>query len=586
MSPSYAHVIPVQRTPFGVQGFDYLIPEGLHIQVGSLVVIPFRRTTLVGLVHHISYKSAFAGKAKSISRLYSSIVFPSSIIRLLEWTSARTFSTLPTVLASWVRHLPKRPETFISATMAPVHTNIKTKIHLEAEWDHQASALLLKRARDMQRRGKRVLIVSPWITRVRAYQTKLETASVLHSDLNDGDAFRAWTTFITQSNSCLITTRLGAWLAPWADIVLLDEPENDDHKQDELAPRYDARLMLVWCAKFAGIAVESYGLTPPIHVDTAAPVIDVDLHIHPRRPGGFSRISCIQSDSLELLRAHEGARIIYHPIRGMAARLVCRDCGWRMICSVCGFALSAEREWARCRQCQKNHPLPTTCLLCKGSDLGKSMPGIEKLQAQWNAFEKDVLVDWRTLSNEDVDKPIPEHAMVLLTDGTLLGGAVDDVRRRERTCVAFRRLSARVSHARGTLIVQCPETIDPITHHPSTPAHWNEWLTPDGYATFRLKERQDRHLFHYPPAHRVVKCLVDGDEKTAHTWGEEVSQLLQKQIVLRGPFPVAYRPSTRSQRFVWHLLLPPDTSEEYLIRTLTPFARSAIIDLDPIAFFK
>ena len=583
MPPRYAHVVPVLRTPFGVNGFDYLIPEQRSdVQIGSLVTIPFRRQMIVGLVTAISSQSSFAKQAKAITGIYIPIIFPKPLLEMLRWTAKRTFSSEPTVLAAWVRHLPKRPD-----VTAPRSTSKPTSgLHLNAAWTTQPMDMLTKAATEYMRKGRRTLIIVPWLPRLRAYKTRLPHAQVLHSELNAGDAFRAWTRFATEPGACLITTRLGAWLAPWADQILLDEPENDDHKQDELAPRYDARLILVWCAKQTGIPVESFGLTPPLHVEVPAPLLLSELTIHPRRPGGSSRIPCIQADSLERLRAHEGPRIIFHPVRGMAARLVCRECGWRAPCVACGFELSAEPTHARCHLCGTVSALPEACAVCQGIDLGKSTPGIEKLKQLWSKHEADIDVEWRNLSNEDVDAPIPDHALVLVTDAPLLGGAVEDVRRRERTCIAYRRLVDRVATSRGELIIQCPEAIDPITNHPEIATTWQTWLTPEGFDTFRKRERQDRALFQYPPATRLAKCLIDGNEATALTWGDQARKILPKAVVMRGPFFVPYRPSTRSERQVWHLLFPPESTEEQLLTALTPLASTAIIDLDPIAYFK
>ncbi|MDP3794029.1 MAG: hypothetical protein Q8R07_04760, partial [Candidatus Uhrbacteria bacterium] len=332
----YARVIPVLRTPIGVDAFDYQIPATLKIEVGQMVWVPFRRRATPALVVEILTDSPFANKALPISGSYSSLIFPLSIIELLRWTARHTFSSQPTVLRSWVRNLPKRP--FIARSIPPVIEYKNDSLPIHEQWINHPQETIIKQAQQNSTRHERLLILTPWKNRAEFYSKQIPHSHVLHSDLNDGDAFRAWSHFLTEPTaSVLIATRVGAWLSPLADRVMLDEPENDDHKQDESAPRYDARKIFIWCHQHTNVAMESYGLTPPLTSQAAAPMIDLPLHVHIRHPQGRSAIPMIQSDTLHELRTHDGPRVIIHPIRGVSARLTCRDCGWQALCARCQF---------------------------------------------------------------------------------------------------------------------------------------------------------------------------------------------------------------------------------------------------------
>jgi len=588
---SFARVIPLLRTPPGVEAFDYNIPDGMTVRAGDLVRVPFRKQPVVALVESILNESPFADRAHDILDGYADLHFPSSVLGLLDWTAKRTFCSKPTVLKSWLRDLPKRPADALTGDMSLTchceESDDKTISESEiasclamtkqtgpvipiAHWLSSPQSALIARVKEILAEGKRVLILTPWKTRMAFFQKALANGSVLHSDQNDGDAFRSWSAFVRGESSCLIATRLGAWLAPFADLVLLDEPENDDHKQDDLAPRYDARLMAVWCAQNAGIPIESFGLTPPLHTSAKAPAITLEVEANIRQPKGHSKIPMIQADTLNALTEHEGPRVVIHAIRGTSARLACRDCGWRALCPHCNFPLSAEQNFALCRHCGKKSELPVECPSCHGVDLGRSWPGIEKLKQAWSKEEPQTPVEWRTLSNEDMDAPFPENALVVMTDGSMLGGAAEDIRRRERQCIAFRRLADRVLTAHGRLIIQCDE---------ASALQWQEWLTTEGFALFQEKERAERRLFGYPPSVRLAKVIVS-DQKYGSLF--QTSNPLFK---VNGPFPIEFRPKSREQRQVFHLIFPAQTSEKTLIQTLAPLANSAIIDLDPIAFF-
>ncbi len=569
----FARVLPFLRTPIHVNGFDYRIPEQLVLHPGDVVRIPFRRQEVVGIVETILTESAFASRAASILGRYADLSFPPGLLRVCEETAARTFCSKPTVLHAWFRTLPKRPH-----AIPPVYPPHPIPGSIHAHWDANPEERLLQAATTAT---GRLLVIVPWIARVKRYHALLPTAATLTSELAMGEAFSAWSQWLAEPKGILLTTRVGAWLAPCASHVFLDEPENDDLKQDDQAPRYDARKIALTASIHAGTAIEAFGRTPPLHREEPAPDITCDLHVHVRHPAGKSVIPMVQADTLNALLAHPGPRVIIHPIRGVAARVVCRECGWRATCPSCGFGLAQDVDTLRCRRCSTVAPMPFSCPSCDGPDLGKALPGIEKLKLAWNKHLSDVPVQWRDLTNEAMDEPLPAHACVAVTDGSLLGGVAEDVKREERRVISFRRLAARVHAASGTLLLQ--------THEEDT-LSWSHWLTEAGYAAFRQKERAERRMFHYPPSVRLVKALLPGGSAEATTWLQSAQSACRTAgippLELRGPFPAQFQSKGAAKRVVVHLVFAPETPESTLIQTLTPLAQHALLDLDPIAFLR
>lgn len=569
----FAEIIPVMRTPLGIEGFDYRVSAEQNIQVGDLVSIPFRKGKTVGLVATIKSTSPFATKALPIHGTYADIRLSKAVIELLKVTAARTFSSRPSVLKSWLRTLPKRPPT--------LHIQPQTRLTtgLESTWQTGAWQELIHRA-IKESATKRVLVVTPWVTRAENLLAMIPEAGILHSDLSDGEAFHVWTTFLSQPNGCLITTKIGAWLAGESDLALLDEPEQDDHKQDELAPRYDARRLLLWYAQHKDTRVESIGLTPPLHAQAGAPTIQGKITVHVHHPHGRSTIPLLQANTVTALTEYEGPRIIIHPIQGTSARLSCRDCQWQASCQNCGSGLGANKQGAICRRCHKTFPMPETCPSCGGVDLSRSLPGIDRLQSIWQKALPETQIEWRDTTAKQLERPLPNTPLVVVTETGLLG-AGEDIRRRERQCIAVRRLADRVHQANGHLILQCREDLAPLLER---------WWTEAGMKDFFEQERQERYTFGYPPAQRLVKIIIKGSEDTAQKWLSKNQQLLKNnrfiQGTWRGPFPAEHQPSSQGQRWIIHLVLPADTSEEHLIHHLTPCAQGAIIDLDPVAFLR
>ncbi len=605
----FARVIPALRTPFGVDAFDYAVPNGLALEVGDVVTFPFRGRPLVGVVGELNADSPYAAKAKPLIGRYADLRLPRSFVDLVRWTAARTFSSQATVVHAWLRDLPRRPHppSVTARSSQPLRHPERNSSEVEGSGPRepdsstrrQASSVGMTDVREIaalrqtplamtvdpeaklietaRTQTGRTLIITPWKERASRYALELN-APLLTSDTPSAAAFHTWSDFLAKDEAILVTTRVGAWLACGADAVLLDEPENDDHKQDELAPRYDARRLTAWCAEHAGVTVESFGRTPPITEGSDAPTIECELTVRERQRAGRSDIPTVLADTLADLVTHEGPRIIYHPIRGIAARLRCRDCSWSAACERCTFPLSVGTTDAECRRCGSHAPLPETCPHCGSASLGASTPGIDRLQTVWRSKFPDQAVEWRNLSNADVEKPLPENALVVVTDGALLAGATEDVLRLERTAIAFRRLADRVHQANGRLIIQSDAVLL---------AWWEKWLTAEGFASFCAEELTSRRLFGYPPMKHLVKILVDGSEEEAQAWGERAKASLDATWELRGPWPVAYRSKGRSTRFVWHAVTGPDAPDADLIKLFTPLAgQGVLIDLDPIAFFR
>ncbi len=566
----YAQVIPLLRTPIGVDAFDYRIPPELDIKPGMLVVVPFRKKQIIALVEKVMETSAFSKKAADIVSRYADMQFSQASLDLLAWISLTTFSSKPTVLKTWLRQLPKKPK---FETREPL-SDKKMEAALDIQWVLDPRKKLIEYARSAKTRR---LIITPWKHRAIDIHAQLDTAELLLSDMGIRDYFAAWRKFMIGESSILVTTRIGAWLAPFADTIILDEPENDDHKQDDLSPRFDARRIAFWTQSHGHTSLSSFGLTPPIHAENLAP--DIPTRIEPiiRHPKGRSPIFFIEDASLQRLRDYNGPVTIIHPIQGERSRISCADCDWQAECTRCGFPLSADGKESICRVCKQKTSIPLACPMCRSIDLSKSIPGIETLKKEFSEHESEIDIEWRIASAQELEKPFQKSSLILLTSGGLLGASgSEDIRRNERLAIAYRRLADGVRVSESTLLIQCNESLA---------KEWKRLLTSDGYEAFRKEELSERKAFEYPPHARLIKAIVTGAESKAFAWKQKAEQALQ-DFDIQGPFPVAFVTSSRDARFVIHLRPRLEIKEKELISLLTPFAKTAMIDLDPIAFFR
>lgn len=572
----FVRIVPAIRTIPGVEVFDYALPPGHGLVLGDIVRFPFRRQTCEGMLMSFSETSAYAQKVKEIPAQVPLLRLGPIGVQLLERTAAQTLCSQPTVLNAWLRHVPKRAQGHPMEEPFPSGNGGIHFHYLPHRW-HSPTGLL-EQARI--RAPGRILIITPWRHRAEQLAARLG-GMYLHADVADGQAWRALQTFHQSASSILCTTRVGAWLSCLADTVLLDEPEHDDHKQDELSPRYDARWLAYHAALLRpGLALHIFSTTPRLQREDPSPETIPELPVHftldPWVRGQSSAIQPISASSFLAMKsaAEEGRAVrIIHATEGLQGRIACRDCGWSAVCDACGFSLSRDARGAYCRRCGKRGEMPDTCPHCGGLDLSRGRMGREALHKACSTHFPGA--DIQVCSSLEADAAIPPQATVIITDVQGLKGATEDIRHKERMAIHLRRLAADCLAQEAQLILQGP--MDAVEESAF-------WLTSAGLERRWRAEREERHLFSYPPMAKLVKALIDANLAQAEAFTQELQRRLPAWTI-RGPMPISYRAKQRQERHVLHLLPPSSLTDTAIQHALRPFAEQAYFDLDPVSFF-
>lgn len=573
-----AHIIPCRKTPHDKEVFDYAIPPEMIVKPGDLVLIPFQQSTIIGLVDKIIHTDQQPiHTIKSVIKPLQDLHFPEKLTQFLDDLARHTFYPRSGMLKSWLRTIPKKILKKTSEEATPLKNREETH-ETQAIWTHGPFQDLLKTIEQSLKEKKRTLILVPWkhqLTKLAAYFPKI---IYLDSKTTDTEYANAWISWIQNEPICIASTRLGAWLAPLADHCILYEPENEDHKQDELQPRFDTRWIARWCAN-QHHQVTSIGITPPLHNQTqTAPTIPVNLHIIETTVQGKSVIPCIQPTTLELIEAYHGTITIIHPIKGKQGSITCWDCGWRLICSHCQSRTRLLQNHAECSYCHRKQEIPLNCPQCQGLRLNKGLPGIEQLKTAWKKAQFKP-IQWRTTDNESLSQSFERESLIVLTMPELLSGHGEDIRNKERFIIRFRHLAAEICEARSTLVIQTKEAND-------TKQPLQNLLTQEGFDAWRTQELQNRETFHYPPYKKLIKILFDlsavDTRDLINSWQKNISS----NWIIKGPYQIEMNSKSKRMRQVIQLIVPKETVEKDLIKALNPLKRHGIIDLDPVAFFR
>ena len=391
--------------------FDYRLPEELRggvVDIGSMLVVPFARRHVLGVVVGLAERSEIA-EEKLLAPLRAldegPPALPVELVALAEWIAAEYCSTIARALTlvlppgaarrlsgrkrrAIVRseHLPvgaRRPEPptltqaqeqalrplsaaldagrFRQSLLQGVTGSGKTEVYL------RAAAVALE-----QRRGAIVLVpeiaLTPQI--VGRFQERFgETVAVLHSRLRPGERYEEWRRLRTGEARVCVGPR-SAVFAPIErlGLIVVDE-EHDVSYKHEGDPRYDAREVAAERARSSGALLLLGSATPrPESVHLAAssrpmaflqpsptpPLLRLSTRVDGRplpevsvldmRSGDHAGLHPVTAQALAQVREARGKAIVLLNRRGWSNFLSCRSCGLVWSCPQCDVSLVLHRH--------------------------------------------------------------------------------------------------------------------------------------------------------------------------------------------------------------------------------------------------
>ncbi|MDP4278509.1 MAG: primosomal protein N', partial [Bacteroidota bacterium] len=402
--------------------------------------------------------------------------------------------------------------------------------------------------------GKQVLYLVPEIALTTQLSSRLERVfgealGVYHSGMTDAERVAIWHQ-VQQSNGLkvILGARSSVFL-PFHSLglVIVDEEHDSSYKQQEPAPRYNARnAAMVLAARFgaktllgtATPSVESYanclmgksGLVELScrYADAQLPdIVAVDTKELKRKKRMKSFFSPVLLDYIQAALEAGEQVILFQNRRGYAPMLECKVCGWIPKCSHCDVSLTYHkyRHQLSCHYCGFETDVPSRCPSCGEPGLTTGGFGTEQVEEEVHRLFPEARtsrLDTDTTrgrhSFEQILQQFGEGKMDVLIGTQMVSKGLDfsrvkvvgilnadqmmgfpDFRAQERAFQLMAQVSGRAGRSgrKGVVVIQTSHPDNPVIKH----------VISNDYTAFFNEETSLRQLFDYPPYTRIIQLL-------------------------------------------------------------------------------
>ena len=541
--------------------FDYVVPDELDVEVGSVVGIPFGHRKVRGVVTKLSQESAGERELQPIARLVvATPIARPPLPELLEWIAeryttprGRVFDRIvpPRVRASGSAPVGA-PGPKVSGGRVARYENGDALLSAIAAgtpgaWvlrtvpgeDH--GALLGELVGNAVTDGGSALLAVPEIRYGSLVLDSLSLAfpEALRVDSGVGEQERSKAMVALAAGAPIGMGGRSTVLAPANKLrlIVIDEEHHRSFKEDR-APRFDARRVALERARLEGAVCVLVSSTPSLeagwaaHANTLGSVYPAKADESAARPAVEVTPASEFALGPELhraMRAHlnDGGKVgLLVPRSGYSRALWCASCRRSIRCARCEAGMIFERSLrrVRCPRCAVVASPPDTCPHCGAADFRHLGAGSERLAEQLTkAFPRARVqrMDPESLQASGSAGPDTSQADIYITtwigtkqvfrpDVTLVG-VIDadalirrpDFRAAEQAYQAFAEMSewAGPRSAGGRLFLQTSE-----------PGHHSVQAVARGdYLLFLQRESEQRRELSYPPFGELVRIQASGE---------------------------------------------------------------------------
>jgi primosomal protein N' (replication factor Y) len=409
--------------------FDYRLPEELRgaVDVGSMLVVPFGRREVLGVVVGLAQRSEVADEKLLEPLRALELGVPADLVALAEWIAAEYCSTLSRALGLVLppgaarrlsgrkRRAVARPEHLavgsrgaqrpsltveqqgvLEPIMAALQARRGEQRLLHGVTGSGKTEVYLRAAEAVLAQGRGAIVLVPEIALTpqivgRFIERFGETVAVLHSQLRPAARYAEWRR-LREGQARVCVGPRSAVFAPIDELglIVVDE-EHDASYKHEGDPRYDARDVAAERAARSDAVLLLGSATPrPESVHRLpASVLAQRVDGRPLPPvevldmrGESQGLHPLTAQALAEVRSARGKAIVLLNRRGWSNFLSCRSCGRVWSCPDCDVALVLHRAGGlvACHHCGHREPAPERCGDCASTAVARHGAGTERLQ--------------------------------------------------------------------------------------------------------------------------------------------------------------------------------------------------------------
>ena len=423
-------------------------------------------------------------------------------------------------------------------------------------------------------RGEQVLYMLPEIALTKQIIERLQRVfgnriGLYHSKFSDAERVEIWKKQLSDTPYDVILGVRSSVFLPFRNLglVIVDEEHENSYKQQEPAPRYNARNAAMVLASFFGAKTLLGTATPSIesyynattgkyalvslttrHREVKMPEIEViDMIEYSRKKLTTGPFSDPLTEAMRKALQERQQIILFQNRRGYSPLLECRTCGWVPKCKHCDVSLTLHKSAGKltCHYCGYTIPAPVHCPNCESRSFMNLGYGTEKIEDDLQnmfpearivrmdldttrtrtAYERiisdfqdgktDILIGTQMVSKGlDFDNVA---VVGIINADTLLN--YPDFRAMERAFQLMSQVAGRAGrrNGQGKVFLQTRMSDAPVIPQ----------IVRNDYMQFYDQQLSERMLFHYPPFYRLVYIYIKHRDVRVL---EEFSEIFGKQM--------------------------------------------------------
>ncbi len=435
--------------------------------------------------------------------------------------------------------------------------------------------------KDVLSQGAQALYLVPEIALTTQLTHRLqkvfgEKVLIYHSKFSDNERVDIYKRLLNSPESCVVIGVRSSVFLPFRALrlIIVDEEHETSFKQQDPAPRYNARSVAIMLAHFSGAktllgsgtpAIESYynattgkyGLVELLERHQAIQMPKVEI-VNISECRKDKQIRGIFSFPLlkacrESLANHKQV-ILFQNRRGYAPMVTCKQCAWVPKCDNCDVSLTYHKytHSLTCHYCGHTLTLPSLCPACRQPTLSIVGYGTERIEDDIEQIFEGVAIsrmDLDTTRNKNsYDKIIDEFSqgktnMLIGTQMVSKGLDFDNVnvvgvlnadtminfpdfRATERAFNMLEQVSGRAGRkdAQGRVIIQ--------TNNPAHPIF--DYIVKHDFLRYYQHELKERKQYFYPPFTRIIEVHIKHkDDESVEQFSRVYASMLREVFAKR-----------------------------------------------------